>query len=121
MRTVVARAACYIECVKTECSGKHTVETVAVGKLELGFLKKSRRIFRRCEIRSFFQKRNAVKIIYGNEFLLLNPLYAQCPIYGSLGSIGNFNDIRMISSMSISTRPITPIQSDHRIVVSDLL
>ena len=49
------------------------MKTVALEKMELGIQRKSRRIFRRSEIRSFFEKGKAFKVVYGNEYLFLKP------------------------------------------------
>ena len=118
LRTIVTRAACLTDCGKKECKGKHTMKTVALEKMELGFQKKSRRIFRRWEIRSFFEKRKAFKIVYGNECLLLNPLHAQCPICGSLVSLGHFNDVMQKSDKLDehirTSHYANPIRSSHR-------
>ena len=40
-----------------------------------------------------FRKRSIVLSVFGNADLLLNPLYFQCPLCGSLISLGHFNDI----------------------------
>ena len=44
------------------------------------------------ELRTLFDKRSMFKAIYGNGDLLLNCLFAQCPICGSVVSLGHFND-----------------------------
>ena len=40
-----------------------------------------------------FDKRNMFRTIYENGDLLLNPLFNQCPICGSVVSLGYFNDV----------------------------
>ena len=40
-----------------------------------------------------FRKRFAILTIFGNGQLLLNPLYFQCPICGTVISLGHFNDL----------------------------
>ena len=45
------------------------------------------------EIKEFFEKRCQVREVFENSQLLLNPLYMQCPICGSIISLGHFNDI----------------------------
>ena len=118
LRTMVTRAACNTECGKKECKGKHTVKTVALEKMELGIQRKSRRIFRRSEIRSFFEKGKAFKVVYGNEYLFLNRLHAQCPICGSLVSLGHFNDVMQKSDKLDehirTSHYANPIRSSHR-------
>ena len=45
------------------------------------------------EIKEFFEKRCQVREVFGNSQLLLTPIYMQCPICGSIISLGHFNDI----------------------------
>ena len=44
------------------------------------------------EIEEFFEKRCQVREVFGDSQLFLNPLYMQCPICGSIYSLGHFND-----------------------------
>ena len=45
------------------------------------------------EGKEFFEKRCQVREVFGNSQLMLNPLYVQCPICGSIILLGHFNDI----------------------------
>ena len=45
------------------------------------------------EIDSFMKKRRDVAMVFGNPLLLLNPLHIQCPICGTVLSLGNLNDV----------------------------
>ena len=49
--------------------------------------------FSRTERNVLFEKRQSFEVSFGNENLLLNPLHAQCHIYGYLVSLGHLNDI----------------------------
>ena len=73
--------------------GTHSLKTVTVEKLKQGFIKKLSSIFSRTEGNVLFEKTQSFEVSFGNENLLLNPLHAQCHIYGCLVSLGHFNDI----------------------------
>ena len=90
MRVLVSKASSSEDCGKKECKGKHVIKTIQVGKLQS---KNLRSLFLKTELAQLFEKRRSFKKIFGNESILLNPLQAQCPICGSLISLGHFNDI----------------------------
>ena len=42
---------------------------------------------------NFLDKKNSLQYVFRNASLLLNPLYTQCPLCGSIISLGHFNEI----------------------------
>ena len=80
-------------CTNPGCSF-HKQKTVDLAKVEPGSLpSKLKSLISKEEINECFEKRSKVREVFGNSQLLLNPLYMQCPIYGSILSLGHFNDI----------------------------
>ena len=45
------------------------------------------------EMRIFCYKRNSLQYVFGNASLLLNTLYTQCPLCGSIISVGHFDEL----------------------------
>ena len=80
-------------CTNPGCSF-HKQKTVDLAKVEPGsLLSKLKSLISKEEINEFFEKRSKVREVFGNSQLLLNPLYMQCPICGSIISLSHFNDI----------------------------
>ena len=52
-----------------------------------------RKLLTSCELRRFFDKRAAVRKMFGSADLLLNPLCVQCPICAAVVALGHYMDI----------------------------
>ena len=77
-----------------KCSHKHKQCLVDHSKeIDSSLEKKMRSLLTQTEMRNFFDKRNSFQYVFGNASLLLNPLYTQCPLCGSIISLGHFNEI----------------------------
>ena len=82
-------------CSNPGCSF-HKQKMVDLSKVDPGSLSSElKSLVSKEEIEEFFEKRCQVREVFGNSHLLLNPLYIQCPICGSVISLGHFNDILM--------------------------
>lgn len=75
-----------------QCPTSHSSK-VAVAKCPEELPGELKKLLTACELRKFFDKRAKVRKVYGSADLLLNPLFAQCPICASVVSLGHFNDI----------------------------
>ena len=91
MRVLVSKASSSEDREKKECKEKHVIKTIQVGTLQPRNL---RSLFLKTELAQLFEKRRSFRKIFGNESLLLNQLQAQCPICGSLISLGHFSIIQ---------------------------
>ena len=76
------------------CSVSHSTKAVAApcpeGQQLAGQVRK---LLTSCELRRFFDKRAAVRKVFGSADLLLNPLCVQCPICAAVVALGHLNDI----------------------------
>lgn len=77
------------------CRGeRHTAHSIKFGldPKKAAPLSKLKALVTMEETRMFFEKRAIVAKIFGNEYLALNPLYAECPISGQVVGLGKFNN-----------------------------
>ena len=76
------------------CSVSHSTKAVVApcpeGQQLAGQVRK---LLTSCELRRFFDKRAAVRKVFGSADLLLNPLCVQCPICAAVVALGHLNDI----------------------------
>ena len=77
------------------CPVPHSTKVVVApcpeGQLQLN--SQLRKLLTPCELRKFFDKRAAVRKVFGSADLLLNPLCVQCPICAAVVALGHLNDI----------------------------
>ena len=92
MRKIVSELLKESKCEKCNTKHKHILLDHAI-EVDLSSEKKLRPTCSTTEMRNFFDKRNGVQYVFGNASLLLNPLYCQCPLCGSVISLGHFNEI----------------------------
>ena len=62
-------------------------------EVDLSSEKKLRPTCSTTEMRNFFDKRNGFQYVFWQCFLIIKPLYCQCPLCGSVISLGHFNEI----------------------------
>ena len=93
VRQLVTKLISEVNC-KT-CKKHHKQCVVNTKEIDELLEKKMRLACSSTEMRNFFDKKNMFQHVFGNSSLLLNPLYAQCPLCGTVVSLGqqHFNDI----------------------------
>ena len=92
MRKIVSELLKESKCEKYNTIHKHILLNLAI-EIDLSSDKKLRTTCSSTEIQNLFDKRNGFQYDFGNASLLLNPLYCQCPLCGSVTSLGHFNEI----------------------------
>ena len=93
----------------------HKQKIVDLSKVDPGSLpSKLKSLESKEEIKEFFEKLCPVREVFGNSQLLLNPLYMQCLIYGSIISLGNFNEIlQKNDKMKLHLDKLSPLQRSN--------
>ena len=94
MRKIVSKLLKESKCEKYNTKHKHILLDHAI-EIDLSSDKNLRTTCSTTEIQNFFDKRNGFQYEFGNVSLLLNPLYCQCPLCGSVISleVGSHNPI----------------------------
>ena len=92
MRKIVSELLKESKCEKCNTKHKHVLLDHAI-EVDLSLEKKLKPTCSTTEMQNFFYKRNGFQYVFGNASLLLNPLYCQCPLCGSVISLGHFNEI----------------------------
>ena len=80
------------KCEKYNTKHKHILLDHAI-EIDLSLDKKLRTTCSTTEIQNLVDKRNGFQYDFGNASLLLNSLYCQCRLCGSVISLGHFNEI----------------------------
>ena len=91
VRQLVTKLISEVNC-KT-CKKHHKQCVVNTKEIDELLEKKMRLACSSAEMRNFFDKKNMFQHVFRNSSLLLNPPYAQCPLCGTVVSLGHFNDI----------------------------
>ena len=91
VREMIGGAAIKDTCL--DCQKYHPIKKLDLLKLIDNTNTKLRKLFSEEELHMFFAKKLEVTLILGNGHFLLNPFHIQCPICGSLISLGHMNNI----------------------------
>ena len=101
-----------------DCQKYHPIKKLDLPKLIGNTNTKLTKLFSKEELHMFFAKKLEVTLTSGNGHLLLNPFHIQCPICGSLISLGHTNNV--IIKMDKRYKHIdfshfkNPLKSTHR-------